>query len=232
MKRTFAIGDTHGCLQTLQALLDKIAFTTADELIMLGDYVDRGPDSKGVIDTLRRLKTEGYDIKMLRGNHEFMLTEGYQLEKEDAYRREGNPETLKSFGIKSLKQMPIEYIDFLKNLPNYHLTGNYILVHAGLNFKHETPLQDPIGLLWIRYWYKNIDIDWLCNQIVIHGHTPQTKMQTRTQVKNLKQVPALNIDCGAFMQSQIATGFGHLCAFDLTNRDLYFQPNVEERGIY
>ena len=232
MKRTFAIGDTHGCLQTMKALLDKIGFTKNDELIMLGDYVDRGPDSKGVIDTLATMMLEGYQVEMLCGNHEQMLISEYIYEDPKARIGLSGQQTLNSFGVKSFKQIPVEYIDFLKTLPLYRLTEQYILVHAGLDFSRGNPLHYNDGLLWVRDWYDRIDREWLGNRIVVHGHTPQTKMATTEQLKNLKQLPVLDIDCGGFAKSKLKIGLGNLCAFDLTNQELYFQENVEDINFY
>lgn len=232
MKRTFAIGDTHGCLQTLNALLGKIGFTKNDELIMLGDYVDRGPDSKGVIDTLVTMMKEGYQVEMLCGNHEQMLISDYIYHDPKARIGLSMQQTLNSFDAKTMKEIPVEYIDFLQTLPFYHLSGQYILVHAGLDFSRGNPLHYDDGLLWVRDWYDQIDREWLGNRIVVHGHTPQTKMATTEQLKNLKQLPALDIDCGAFAKSKLKIGLGNLCAFDLTNQELYFQKNVEDISIY
>lgn len=233
MKRKFAVGDIHGCLRTLDALLDKIGLTTEDEIIFLGDYVDRGPDSLGVLNRLARLKLNRYQVKMLRGNHEQMLLDSYKYSTERNELSLGDPQLLDSFGITSLQQIPIEYIDFMSNLPFYHLSDNYILVHAGLNFKlGDDPLRNEEDMMWMRHWYNQIDRDWLGNRIVIHGHTPQIKMDTMAQLKNLNKLPVLDIDCGIYLRSKLYKGFGHLCAFDMTNQMLYFQENVDEDCIY
>ena len=233
MKRTFAIGDTHGCLDTLKALLDKIAFTTQDELIMLGDYIDRGPDSKGVIDKLRHLNTEGYDVKMLRGNHEQMFLDDYNQETRKSYGIFGNEETLKSFGINSIRQTPTPYLVFMKSLPFYHLTDNYILVHAGLKFKKgHDPLADETNMMWVRDWYADVNRAWLGDRIIVHGHTPQTMEETEIQLRDLWYLPYLNIDCGACFKRKIHKGMGLLCAFDLTNQELFFQKNVEDESFF
>jgi len=70
--RQIAISDIHGCARTFQALLDKIQLSTNDQLYLLGDYIDRGPDSKGVIDTILGLINAGYRVQTLMGNHEKM----------------------------------------------------------------------------------------------------------------------------------------------------------------
>jgi serine/threonine protein phosphatase 1 len=232
MNRIFTIGDTHGCLKTLNAMLEKIDFTTDDQLIALGDYVDRGPDSKGVIDRLRKLKQAGYAVEMLRGNHEEMLINNCFYEKQRDQWDLGDEHTLDSFGIKSLKTMPDEYPDFLMTLPYYRLQDSFILVHAGLNFQYGTPFEEKLDMMWIRHWYDDIDRDWLGDRIIVHGHTPQTTMDTRLQLANWAVLPVLNIDCGAFMRSKIRKGFGHLCAFELTEKRLYFQENVDSDCIY
>ncbi len=74
IKRLFAIGDVHGCLHELKNLVEqKLKLRTDDKLVLLGDYIDRGPDSKGVIDYIMTLQKKGFDVVPLKGNHELML---------------------------------------------------------------------------------------------------------------------------------------------------------------
>ena len=232
MKRQIAIGDIHGCLDTFEALLETIKLTQSDELILLGDYVDRGWNSKGVIDKITTLQKEGHNVIPLKGNHEQMLIDCYAEMLEKSYKNLGDSRLLDSFGIKNLKDIPIEYIDFCKKLPLLHLANDYILVHAGLNFKHKNPLEDKYSLIWVRYWYDRINKDWLGNRIIIHGHTPQSKTETEEQFRNIKHQQVLNLDCGAFSSKNKAKGRGYLCAFDMTNEKLYFQENIEDDNIY
>ncbi|MEZ4987733.1 MAG: metallophosphoesterase [Saprospiraceae bacterium] len=120
MSTQYAIGDIHGCLHTFEALLDQISLTTSDELFLLGDYIDRGWNSKGVIDKIIALRQEGYHVTTLRGNHEQMLIDSWKEEVEQGYRFTGDEDLLQSFGARSVKDIPTSYIDFCHSLPYYH----------------------------------------------------------------------------------------------------------------
>ena len=232
MTRKIVIADIHGCIDTLESLLDKIKLSQLDELFFLGDYIDKGWNSKGVIDKISSLKKSGYSIVTLLGNHEKILIEQYEESVKINLRGVGDSRLLNSFGISNLKDIPEEYINWCRDLPFYHIVENYILVHAGLNFNYLDPLKDEKDIIWIRNWYSQINKDWLGNRIIIHGHTPQTKMETTGQFRNRNKNKVLNLDCGAFLTRYKNKGLGYLCAFDLTNDKLYFQENIDKNNIY
>ena len=220
MNRKFAISDIHGCRKTFEALLDKVAFSSSDELYLLGDYIDRGPDSKGVIDFIWKLKSENHSVHCLRGNHEEMLLS--EIKSDGIWLR--NDATMKSFGVTSVVDIPKIYRDFLASLHWYLEVDEYLLVHAGLNFRSPQPLSDNFELVWIRNWYDDIDHDWLNGRIIVHGHTPQHRTTIWRSVNYLDAVPAIPIDNGCVFEK---IGWGHLCAFELTERKLEFQPCVD-----
>ena len=126
--RRIAISDIHGCIYSFKALLDKLAFSSTDELYLLGDFIDRGHDSKGVIDLLWELQESGHQIHCLRGNHDQMLLDA--LSNQEAlynWLRAGGGITLRSFGATFLEEIPQPYIDFIKELPYYiEIPGEYI----------------------------------------------------------------------------------------------------------
>lgn len=105
--RRFAISDIHGCLRSFRALLEEINFSKEDTLYLLGDYIDRGPDSKGVIDHIWKLQKEGYTVHCLRGNHEQMLLN--EISSPNNY-FDGESETLRSFGVKQNLNIPRQYL--------------------------------------------------------------------------------------------------------------------------
>lgn len=225
--RKFAISDIHGAKATFLALLDKLAFSIYDELYLLGDYIDRGPDSKGVIDHIWKLQQEGYTIHCLRGNHEQMLIDSW----EDPGRR-GEiiyPNTLKSFGVHYPHHIDQPYIDWMKKLPYYLEEDGYIIVHAGLNFNVLNPLQDTTSMLWIRDTRAHIDRTWLRGRIVIHGHTPTPKEAILHYGENLDRTPQLVIDSGCVFRSR-NPALGYLCAFELDTQELTFVECVDELG--
>ena len=125
MERIFAIGDIHGCSKTFAKLLtNKIQLTKEDNIYCIGDYIDRGDDSKGVIDLILKLRAEDYHIYTLRGNHEQMMLDAVNDKKSlNLWLDNGGKNTLKSFGIKSLDELPQEYFSFLKETEFYLQKG-------------------------------------------------------------------------------------------------------------
>ena len=203
MSRIIAISDIHAHIKTFRKLIeDQVKLTVTDKLFLLGDYVHRGPSDEGVFDYIMKLQAEGYRIECLLGNHEFMWINEHE-----------RTETI----------IPTKYREFLDNCKPYAECQDFIFVHAGLNFDLEDPLLDNKDLFWIRNWYKDIDYDWLGDRTIIHGHTPVSDLIIRKRVNNEKQ--AIGIDNGCF--ADFNKNMGQLCAFDLTNWELYFQKNIE-----
>ena len=226
--RKIAITDIHGCSQTFRELVEnKVVLDPEDELYLLGDYIDRGPDSKGVLDYIFDLMEEGYNVFCLKGNHEEMLLNAaFNRGEVDIWLYNGGRETLESFGVKDASKIGERYLKFLQNLDYYYEVDNYILVHAGLNFKgndHKeeggflwrlhNPLRDFRSMMWIRHWYKDIDWKWLKDRIVIHGHTPVRSEEIWDMYDLLDQDQVLGIDNGCF--AKFTEGLGQLCAFDM-----------------
>ena len=120
--RTLAIGDIHGCTTHLDALLAAVAPTPVDRLVFLGDYVDRGPDSRGVLDRLIALK-ETHQVVCLRGNHELMMTRARSDKSEyRMWMQVGGAQALGSYGDKpgrsgTLDSIPEAHWRFIDNLP-------------------------------------------------------------------------------------------------------------------
>lgn len=200
--RAFAISDIHGHLQTLRALLeDQIILNKSDKLFLLGDYVHRGPDSKGVLLYLAQLVREGYQVQGLFGNHELIWL------KELAERR---------------RNVPAAVLPFWQQLVYYIEYEGYLMVHGGLNFGVAEPLEDRDALLWKRHWYADINRRWLGERIILHGHTPVTEAEIRYRIK--AKAPAIGIDNGCFMRYE--AGKGQLCALELGTHDLFFQENI------
>lgn len=225
MARAIALSDIHGCNRTLNAMLDLLAVTQADTLYFLGDYVDRGPDSKGVIDTIWRLKAENYQVHCLMGNHEAMTVSDYEHVRLTNRPGVGEAHLLSSFFARTLLDIPAEYINWMRNLPRVMEIPGYVLVHAGLDFSEEDPCSNEDALIWIRDWYDDLNREWLGDRLIVHGHTPISVEAAQLMFKRHAELPVQDIDCGAvFYNSNI---YGKLCAFDLTNRNLIFQPNIE-----
>jgi len=225
--KKFAISDIHGCADTFEALLNKIQFSTEDELYLLGDYIDRGPDSKGVIEDIWQLQDEGYHIKCLRGNHEQLMIDS-KIDRQSAYiwMVNGGDKALDSFGGLILDEVPQKYFDWMENLPYYFEVDNFILVHAGFKFDMPDPFLEKHAMIWQRGWYQRINYDWLGDRIIVHGHTPMSSFKIQNSFTTIKKTQYLDIDAGCVFKNRILGG-GKLCAMDLTNMELVFQENIE-----
>jgi len=220
--RRFAISDIHGCLITFKALLQKIDLKKEDDLFLLGDYIDRGKDSKGVIDHIWYLQKEGFRIHCLRGNHEQMMLDAkIHNDKEPMWLRNGGKETIESFPNNIVNN---DYFNWIISLPYYFETQDYLLVHAGFNFRDYTPFHDSTAMMWIRNWYDDLNRNWLGNRFIIHGHTPTRKPILEERLKNISKMPVVNVDCGCCFEKE---GLGYLAAFDLDKREYIFQKNIE-----
>lgn len=222
----FVIGDIHGCLPTLTKLLDRIVFSTTDSLYLLGDLIDRGTDSKGVIDLIRNLKKSGHNVNSIMGNHEAMMLHTL---KDPGYlqywKSQGGKETMESFGLDKPAQLSYEYLEFFRSLPFYLEIGNFLLVHAGFDFTMSNPLEDPNGMLWQRKWYESINYPWLGDRYILHGHTPIPKSRIEYQLKYLETYRFLDLDAGCVWYNR-KKDVGQLCCFNMTERTLLFEDFV------
>ena len=177
MGRTFAIGDIHGCARALKALIDHIGPTEDDALIPLGDYVDRGPESKAVIEQLIELQTR-CQLTPLMGNHEIMMLAALEsVESLSFWLQCGGKATVESYGG-DLTAIPNAHLEFLRSCLNYFETSSHIFLHA--NYDPELPLDEqPEKLLFWEHlaFYDNgvhtIPGRHFSNKIAIVGHTPQ-----------------------------------------------------------
>ena len=132
----YATTDLHGCLHTFRYLVEeKLRLTRDDELYLLGDYVNKGPDSRGVLDYLMQLQATGYRVRCLRGNHDQALLDGARHRwRWDWLGPRGRLPTLRSFGVARLAHIPDHYLDWVAALPYEIELPDVVLVHAGYNF--------------------------------------------------------------------------------------------------
>lgn len=227
--RKIAISDIHGCIKSFKALLYKIGHSKKDELYLLGDFIDRGPDSKGVIDYIWQLQIEGHFVHCLRGNHEQMLLDSFNDTYDlQLWQSHGGIDTMRSFEVKSVDEIPQNYLEWFDALPYFVEIDDYILVHAGLNFNLPNPLDGIQSMIWIRNWYDNIKKDWLGNRTIVHGHVPTSASSIRENLSEIEEKSTMIIDGGCVYDVQ---ELGYLFAFDLEKKQLYAQKNVDERII-
>lgn len=176
MKRTLAISDIHGELELFDELLRKAEYDAAeDRLILLGDYVDRGPNSKGVLERVIELKKQGAIV--LRGNHDQMMLDAANDEPgaKEIWLRNGALPTLQSYDS-SIKDMTLptatvfwEHVGFIKETGYFHETDDAIFVHAGVQPGTPVGQTDPMILMWIRDEFYEA---YSGQKTVVFGHTP------------------------------------------------------------
>ncbi len=165
----YVIGDIHGCLDPLRRLMDQIHPSETDEVVFVGDYIDRGPDSRGVIDYLLTLR--GRYI-FLMGNHERMFLDFLQGKDRFLFLYNGGTATVDSYG--GLSNIPAAHLAFLDRLLLYYETEEYFFVHGGIRPGIPLQEQDPKDLLWIReefYAYPG-----RYPKTVVFGHTPMREV--------------------------------------------------------
>jgi serine/threonine protein phosphatase 1 len=181
MGRVFVVGDIHGCVDELDTLLDALALAPRDTVVFVGDYVDRGPASKDVIDVLLELRRNS-DIltTFLKGNHEDMLLAymGLAGQHGEAYLHNGGVETLVSYGLHPLTPgpevaaaLPAEHLQFLRELALTHTIGSFLMTHAGIDPERPLAEQREEDLLWIRERFVNHPHP--LPYTVCFGHTPR-----------------------------------------------------------
>jgi serine/threonine protein phosphatase 1 len=177
MGNIFAIGDIHGCLDKLRALMERIEpeiDPVQDTLVFLGDYIDRGPSSFQVVEYLIRLKARFRHTVFLKGNHEEMLELYMNGVDRNIYLMNGGNRTLENYmehsDVSAPYPIPPSHSHFFSSLFAFHETESYIFVHAGLREKTPLEFQKNEDLLWIRekFIYSTFDFP----KRVVFGHTP------------------------------------------------------------
>ncbi|MBY5863899.1 metallophosphoesterase family protein [Rhizobium leguminosarum] len=168
MHYTFAIGDIHGCIDPLKRMIDRIeAYASEGAVVFVGDYIDRGPDSKGVLDRIIAGPSEPWRWICLKGNHEDMMVAAYADGQSRAvWLGNGGLETEISYGGRVLPQ----HLQWATDRPLMHVDRHRIFVHAGVDPAFPVDRQSQDDLLWMRfvagepgeYWGKHL----------VHGHTP------------------------------------------------------------
>jgi serine/threonine protein phosphatase 1 len=177
----YAIGDVHGCAHTLDALLDEMAPGADDHLVFVGDYVDRGPRSRDVIDRVLVLEEEarqgtGPICTFLRGNHDQMMLDWIDFGAMDLWGANGGLTTINSYTDDRGKTVvPAGHVDFLRRTRVYLDTPEYCFVHAGMNpeltIAQNLQYETAETFLWTREQFSVKERPW--EKVVVCGHTPQ-----------------------------------------------------------
>lgn len=214
--RVYAIGDIHGRLDLLDDLLfridadDRMRGGTETQLIFLGDLVDRGPNSAGVVQRALELRQSGRPIRFLMGNHEevFLKALGGSLEALRFFVKIGGRATILSYGFDAAEydrleydellsaltqRVPQEHVIFLQGFEDRIAIGDYLFVHAGI--RPRVPIEDQAGgdLRWIRSEFLDFRGDH--GAVVVHGHTITDAVEERPN--------RIGIDTGAFASGRL-----------------------------
>ncbi len=173
-EQILAVGDIHGRLDLLERLLAETWPRRAPQarLVFLGDYIDRGPSSKEVVERLTTLKAQRPETVLLRGNHEDMLLAALEGRLSTTWLVNGGEATLRSYGLApmDLDKLPAAHLEFFRGLELMHRALGYVFVHAGLRPGIAIDQQDPHDLVWIRDEFYMSDYDF--GEKVVFGHTP------------------------------------------------------------
>ena len=214
--RAYAVGDVHGRLDLLDELLAKIRAEIVarpkarNHIVMLGDLIDRGPQSRGVIDRLRDFADRDIELHILSGNHEEVLLRLLEGESEliPSWLKFGGAETLQSYGIELQAvravndqeamrliraAIPPEHQAFLRSLSDTIRIGDYVFVHAGIRPRVDLAEQRQSDLRWIREPFLGDDTDH--GFIVVHGHTITDEVVERPN--------RIGIDTGAYATGRL-----------------------------
>ncbi len=210
--RVYAIGDIHGRADLLTELHDMIRADASDHaglrkvLVYIGDYVDRGLQSKEVIDIVIDRPLAGFEVVPLKGNHEDLMLDFLEdTRNADIWLANGGKATLYSYGVQSdgnvasderleaarkllLEKVPKRHLEFLNDLSPWHIEGDYLFVHAGIRPRVSLDDQDHREMLWIRDEFLSSNADH--GKMVVHGHS----ISWEPEIKKNR----IGIDTGAF----------------------------------
>lgn len=209
--RCLAIGDIHGRADLLASMLDTLALQPEDRVVFLGDLIDRGPDSKGVLDQVLALVNAG-QAQVVLGNHEEMLLTAHDYSASAwAWLRHGGVECLQSFGLDpathTARDIPQPYIDLLRQAADFIETDRFIFSHTMPFAEYPVADQDPTGWRWRRL--ESRDRPHHSGKTVICGHNEQ-----RDSLKPLVMPGIICIDTWAY-------GDGFLTALDVDRMQVY-----------
>lgn len=211
----FVIGDIHGCAEELDELLGILPLAPGSTIVFLGDYIDRGPNSRAVIDRIMELR-KSYEVVALMGNHESMLLDFLDGKSEQRVARfifNGGGATLASYADdKGNYRIPKEHLAFFDDLKLSYDTASHFFVHAGVPNEPLAGMDPKLSwqeMLWTRKKFTNSEFAW--EKVIVHGHTP---------VRNIEiSLNRINLDTGCVYG-------GRLSAMELPSHRTY---SVERR---
>ena len=180
-ERLFIVGDIHACPQELESLLKALPLQRQDRLVFLGDYIDRGPGAREVVDLLIALQADAVcTLTFLKGNHEDMFLDflGYEGNYGEVFLSNGGSATLESYGLSPAlpgrvcaSSLPPLHLQFFLDLETFYTIAGLLCVHAGVNPNRSLEDQSEEDLFWIRQEF--IFHPHNLANTVVFGHTPQ-----------------------------------------------------------
>ncbi|MFN8254702.1 MAG: metallophosphoesterase family protein [Bacteroidales bacterium] len=230
MNRRLVISDIHGCSKTFKKLVEKTGLSKTDILFLLGDYIDRGPDSCGVIDFILKLQSEGFDIRPIRGNHEQEMLDAFEEYDASTFRfyahRFKSDDLIDSYG--KLKE---PYHGFMKQLPFFIELPDFFLVHGGINFELENPFADEKQLLVLRKTYYNEEKAG--KRRIVFGHQITYFENIMAAIENKEKLIPLDNGCVYNRPHKIydCTRLGKLLCFDLDRFKLEMVSNIDSMSF-
>lgn len=218
-RKFVAIGDIHGCVQSMKALLKKLEPYTDRTIIFIGDYIDRGPASRQVVDYLIEFQKK-HDCIILRGNHEQMLLDAFNTNDTRLWLYNGGDTTLRSYNDE-LTGIPFEHHQFYQATKLFLDTDKYFFVHAGLppamtirQCLDKPEIQD--NFLWERSHLSTSKNKW--EKTVVFGHTPNPDPIVKPNM--------IGIDTGCVYTGN--PGLGKLTAVLLPEQEFIYQECLDE----
>ena len=224
--RRFVISDVHGCKKTLVKLISKINLQLDDVLFFLGDYIDKGPDSSGVIDYIIFLQNK-FNVFTLRGNHEQSIVEAEANYDTTLFRLYANVMLKSGDLLQKSGQIKKDFKKFFKNTDFFYELEDFYLVHAGFDFKKDDFLSDKSSMLNIRRW--EFDINITNGKRVVHGHQPTHFEVIKSALKNNNARIPLDNGC-VYKKTHKYYDYkqlGKLCCLNLDSFELICQQNID-----
>ncbi|MDD2581899.1 MAG: metallophosphoesterase family protein [Desulfuromonadaceae bacterium] len=217
----YVIGDIHGGSKTFRALLDRLSLKHSDRLYLLGDYVDRGNCSRGVLDIILQLMDSGHDVRPIRGNHDDMMLRCFTGQHDDCspyWEKQWGWYTLFSFGVSSVDKIPVRYLALLDALPTILMEDDFVFVHAALNMAEDDPISQTSEMEMLWGEVALVNSKKIGGRKLITGHTIRPIQLIEISMMSSR----IYLDNGAFTNQQ--PDLGNLVAFNLDSMELTLQP--------
>lgn len=214
--RRFAIGDIHGCANTFIKLIDRLDISTSDQIFLLGDFINKGKDSKAVIDTVLKLQETDFQIYPIKGNHEqsFLMAYGCGVDFFVNYLEKNNADEF----LESEIEM---YLDFFDQLEYCYDLGDYSVSHSEF-LENEKSLYRGMTGLFSQVNFL-IEDDYLKDKKQVVGHAVRTIPNIKTSIKSNDKIIYLDSGC---VYNEVEE-LGYLTAFNLDTHELIIQENID-----